>query len=72
MKADRIFSVAGRVALVTGARVKIGYQASLKLLRDGKPARALERKPEPVLTGEPATPPVAAPTPENVSTVITH
>ena len=33
---------------------------------------ALERKPEPVLTGEPATPPVAAPTPENVSTVITH
>jgi ATP-dependent Lon protease len=33
---------------------------------------ALERKPEPASVEEPATPPVAAPTPESVATVLTH
>jgi ATP-dependent Lon protease len=33
---------------------------------------ALEHKPEPVSTEELATPPVVAPAPESVSTVITH
>jgi NAD(P)-dependent dehydrogenase (short-subunit alcohol dehydrogenase family) len=35
----------GRVALVTGARVKIGYQAALKLLRAGARVVALTRFP---------------------------
>ncbi|MBI5509711.1 MAG: SDR family oxidoreductase [Deltaproteobacteria bacterium] len=35
----------GRVALVTGARVKIGYQAALKLLRAGAQVAALTRFP---------------------------
>ena len=35
----------GRVALVTGARVKIGYQAALKLLRAGAGVVALTRFP---------------------------
>jgi NAD(P)-dependent dehydrogenase (short-subunit alcohol dehydrogenase family)/predicted RNA-binding Zn-ribbon protein involved in translation (DUF1610 family) len=35
----------GRVALVTGARVKIGYQAALKLLRAGARVIALTRFP---------------------------
>ncbi|MFO1503296.1 MAG: SDR family oxidoreductase [Steroidobacteraceae bacterium] len=35
----------GRVALVTGARVKIGYQAALKLLRAGASVVALTRFP---------------------------
>jgi hypothetical protein len=33
-------SLEGRVALVTGARVKIGYQASLKILPGSSPPRA--------------------------------
>jgi NAD(P)-dependent dehydrogenase (short-subunit alcohol dehydrogenase family) len=37
--------LAGRVALVTGARVKIGYQASLKLLRAGARVLATTRLP---------------------------
>jgi NAD(P)-dependent dehydrogenase (short-subunit alcohol dehydrogenase family) len=36
----------GRVALVTGARVKIGYQASLKLLRAGAHVIATTRFPQ--------------------------
>ena len=35
----------GRVALVTGARVKIGYQAALKLLRAGAHVIATTRFP---------------------------
>src|SRR5690606_18992677 len=35
----------GRVALVTGARVKIGYQAALMLLRAGAQVVALTRFP---------------------------
>ena len=34
-KREQTADLSGRVALVTGARVKIGYQASLKLLRAG-------------------------------------
>jgi NAD(P)-dependent dehydrogenase (short-subunit alcohol dehydrogenase family) len=34
-KRDQTADLAGRYALVTGARVKIGYQAALKLLRAG-------------------------------------
>jgi len=37
--------LSGRVALVTGARVKIGYQASLKLLRAGATVVATTRFP---------------------------
>ena len=37
--------LSGRVALVTGARVKIGYQAALKLLRAGARVVALTRFP---------------------------
>jgi len=37
--------LAGRVALVTGARVKIGYQAALKLLRAGATVVATTRFP---------------------------
>ncbi len=38
-------SLDGRVALVTGARVKIGYQAALKLLRAGATVVAVTRFP---------------------------
>ncbi len=38
-------SLHGRVALVTGARVKIGYQAALKLLRAGASVIAVTRFP---------------------------
>src|SRR5262249_2783006 len=34
-KRTELADLGGRVALVTGARVKIGYQAALKLLRSG-------------------------------------
>src|SRR5262249_59602978 len=34
-KRDQTADLRGRVALVTGARVKIGYQAAIKLLRAG-------------------------------------
>ena len=35
-KRDELADLRGRVALVTGGRVKIGYQAGLKLLRCGR------------------------------------
>ncbi|QSQ26747.1 SDR family oxidoreductase [Pyxidicoccus parkwayensis] len=39
-------SLAGKVALITGARVKIGYQASLMLLRSGARVIATTRFPQ--------------------------
>jgi NAD(P)-dependent dehydrogenase (short-subunit alcohol dehydrogenase family) len=42
---EQTANLAGRVALVTGARVKIGYQAALKLLRAGAQVVALTRFP---------------------------
>jgi len=44
-KREQTADVAGRYALVTGARVKIGYQASLKLLRAGANVIATTRFP---------------------------
>jgi NAD(P)-dependent dehydrogenase (short-subunit alcohol dehydrogenase family) len=44
-KREQTADLAGRVALVTGARVKIGYQAALKLLRAGAQVVALTRFP---------------------------
>lgn len=44
-KREYTADLAGRVALVTGARVKIGYQAALKLLRAGARVIALTRFP---------------------------
>jgi hypothetical protein len=34
-QAQRVADLRGRVAVLTGGRVKIGYQAGLKLLRAG-------------------------------------
>ena len=42
---EQTANLEGRVALVTGARVKIGYQAALKLLRAGAQVIALTRFP---------------------------
>ena len=36
-KREQTADLRGRVVLVTGARVKIGYQAAIKVLRAGKP-----------------------------------
>ena len=44
-KREQTANLEGRVALVTGARVKIGFQASLKLLRAGAQVIALTRFP---------------------------
>jgi NAD(P)-dependent dehydrogenase (short-subunit alcohol dehydrogenase family) len=44
-KREQSADLAGRVALVTGARVKIGFQAALKLLRAGARVVALTRFP---------------------------
>lgn len=44
-KREQTADLAGRVALVTGARVKIGYQAALMLLRAGAEVVALTRFP---------------------------
>ncbi len=44
-KRGELANLAGRVALVTGARVKIGYQAALKLLRSGAAVVATSRFP---------------------------
>ncbi|MDQ2642118.1 MAG: SDR family oxidoreductase [Pseudomonadota bacterium] len=44
-KRSQTTDLAGRVALVTGARVKIGYQAALMLLRAGAQVVALTRFP---------------------------
>jgi NAD(P)-dependent dehydrogenase (short-subunit alcohol dehydrogenase family) len=44
-KREQTADLAGRYALVTGARVKIGYQASLKLLRAGAHVIATTRFP---------------------------
>jgi NAD(P)-dependent dehydrogenase (short-subunit alcohol dehydrogenase family) len=44
-KREQTAHLGGRVALVTGARVKIGYQAALKLLRAGAQVIALTRFP---------------------------
>ncbi|HMA11698.1 MAG TPA: SDR family oxidoreductase, partial [Steroidobacteraceae bacterium] len=44
-KREYTADLSGRVALVTGARVKIGYQAALKLLRAGARVVALTRFP---------------------------
>jgi len=44
-KREQTADLSGRVALVTGARVKIGYQAALKLLRAGAKVVALTRFP---------------------------
>ncbi len=44
-KREQTADLGGRVALVTGARVKIGYQAALKLLRAGAEVVALTRFP---------------------------
>jgi len=42
---ERTADLSGRVALVTGARVRIGYQAALKLLRAGANVEATTRFP---------------------------
>jgi NAD(P)-dependent dehydrogenase (short-subunit alcohol dehydrogenase family) len=44
-KREQAAKLEGRVALVTGARVKIGFQAALKLLRAGAQVIALTRFP---------------------------
>jgi NAD(P)-dependent dehydrogenase (short-subunit alcohol dehydrogenase family) len=44
-KREQSADLRGRVAVVTGARVKIGYQAALKLLRAGAQVVALTRFP---------------------------
>ena len=44
-KREHSANLSGRVALVTGARVKIGFQAALKLLRAGAQVVALTRFP---------------------------
>ena len=44
-KRHQVADLSGRVALVTGARVKIGYQAALKLLRAGAHVIATTRFP---------------------------
>ncbi len=44
-KRGELTNLSGRVALVTGARVKIGYQAALKLLRSGAEVIATSRFP---------------------------
>jgi NAD(P)-dependent dehydrogenase (short-subunit alcohol dehydrogenase family) len=44
-KREQTANLQGRVALVTGARVKIGYQAALKLLRAGAQVISLTRFP---------------------------
>ncbi|HEU0031137.1 MAG TPA: SDR family NAD(P)-dependent oxidoreductase [Kofleriaceae bacterium] len=44
-KRDATADLRGRVALVTGARVKIGYQAAIKLLRAGAETIVLTRFP---------------------------
>jgi NAD(P)-dependent dehydrogenase (short-subunit alcohol dehydrogenase family) len=44
-KREHTANLSGRVALVTGARVKIGYQAALKLLRAGAGVVVLTRFP---------------------------
>lgn len=44
-KRNQTCDLSGRVALVTGARVKIGYQAALKLLRAGAHTVVLTRFP---------------------------
>jgi NAD(P)-dependent dehydrogenase (short-subunit alcohol dehydrogenase family) len=44
-KREQSADLSGRVALVTGARVKIGFQAALKLLRAGAQVVALTRFP---------------------------
>lgn len=45
-KRHQTADLSGRVALVTGARVKIGYQAAIKLLRAGAQVIALTRFPK--------------------------
>jgi len=44
-KRDQTADMTGRIALVTGARVKIGYQAAIKLLRAGAEVIVLTRFP---------------------------
>jgi len=44
-KRQQIADLSGRVALVTGARVKIGYQAAIKLLRAGAHVVVVSRFP---------------------------
>ncbi|MBI3997260.1 MAG: SDR family oxidoreductase [Candidatus Omnitrophica bacterium] len=45
-KRHQTADLSGRVALITGARVKIGYQAAIKLLRAGAQVIALTRFPK--------------------------
>jgi NAD(P)-dependent dehydrogenase (short-subunit alcohol dehydrogenase family) len=49
-KRTELADLSGRVALITGARVKIGYQAALKLLRSGARVIAVTRFPRDAAT----------------------